>query len=205
MDNDKPWDASLAYNLIYLLRNSWVAPDHLTFLRLIFGIIAAIAFGQGNYYMANIGAFCFVISNFLDHADGELARLTGKITPHGHYFDLASDAIVNTTLFIGIGVGLMNTNLGLWSLPMGIIAGLSVAAIFHMRNQIELGIGKAEARQPHLAKFEAEDILYLLPIVTIMDWLGPFLLLASIGTPVFALWVLSEYHALKNENISHRR
>ncbi len=162
-------------------------------LRLLVGIMACCTFAVGNYFWSNIGAICFVLSNFLDHTDGEFARLTGKMTKVGHYFDLASDAIVNILLFLGIGIGLMHSNLANFALPMGFIAGVSVAAVFHMRMIIEQEQGKAEVRQPHLGVLEIEDILYLLPVVTIIDQLVPFLTLASFGAPIFLLWVLKEF------------
>jgi len=138
--DDRPWDAQIAYRLIYPLRNTFITPNHLTSLRLLFGIFAGIFFAVGEYKYNNIGAFCFVISNFLDHADGELARLKNEISPKGHVYDLISDALVNIFLFIGIGIGLMQTNLGVYACMMGIIAGLSVAGIFYMRNYIEMNI-----------------------------------------------------------------
>ncbi len=195
MNNEKPWDARLAYCLIYPLRNSGVKPNHLTGLRLVFGILAAAALATGDYFWANAGAVCFVISNFLDHTDGELARLTGSMTTRGHYFDLACDALVNILLFVGIGIGLARGPLGFWALPMGLASGIAVAGIFHMRNRIEQNIGKQGARQPHYLGFEAEDVLYLLPVITWMNWLVPFLVLASIGAPAYALRVWFEFRA----------
>ena len=164
--DDRPWDAQIAYQLIYPFRNTFITPNHLTSLRLLFGVFAGIFFAIGEYKYSNIGAFCFVISNLLDHADGELARLKNEISPKGHVYDLISDALVNIFLFLGIGIGLMQTNLGVYACMMGIIAGLSVAGIFYMRNCIEMNIGKQNARQPHKSGFEAEDILYLLPIIS---------------------------------------
>ena len=196
--NSKPIDARLAGKLVYPLRHSRVTPNHLTTLRLAFGICAAVFFGLGSYAWANAAAICFVISNFLDHADGELARLTGNMSKTGHYYDLASDAVVNILLFIGIGIGLMQGNLGGFALSMGIVAGVAVAAVFHMRLYIEDTLGKDDARQPNIGLLEAEDILYLLPLVTFFDLLKPFLIMATIGAPLFSLWVLREYLALKN-------
>lgn len=198
--NQKPWDAQLAYRLVYPLRDSWVTPNHLTFVRLLFGIFAAAGFAVGDYFWANAGAFCFVVSNFLDHTDGELARLTGKISKSGHYFDLACDAIVNIILFIGIGAGLMQSSLGDWALPMGIISGLAVAAIFYMRNEIEKSVGKTAARQPNVGVIEAEDVLYILPVVSLLGWLVPFLSLATVGAPTFAIWCLREYRQIERQS-----
>ena len=197
---EKPWDARLAYQLIYPLRNSRVSPNHLTCVRLIFGILAALGLATGDYLWSNIGAFSFVISNFLDHTDGELARLANKSSKTGHIFDLVSDALVNIFLFVGIGAGLRHSELGYWALPMGIVSGLAVAAIFHMRNEIEKKVGKPEARQPHFMGFEAEDVLYLLPLVCLFEGQLPFLLLATIGAPAFAVWVRHEYTGLTDQS-----
>jgi len=152
---------------------------------------------MGGIIWSTVGAFSFVISNFLDHMDGELARLTGKSGRWGHYYDLVSDALVNTLLFIGIGLGQINTDLGVWALLMGSLAGVSVAAIFHMRHEIEQAIGKAEARQPNAGGFEAEDVLYVLPLISLVNGLQPFLIFASIGAPLFAFWVLYEVIQLR--------
>ena len=47
--DDKPWDAQIAYRLIYPLRNTFVTPNYLTSLRLIFGILAGVFFDFVNF------------------------------------------------------------------------------------------------------------------------------------------------------------
>ena len=200
MEHGKPWDAQLAFKLIYPLRDTRVSPNQLTTVRMFVGILACLCLSAGGYFWMNIGTLCFALSNFLDHTDGELARLTGKMSKVGHYYDLASDALVNILLFVGIGIGLSNSALGNYAPLMGILAGVSVAAIFQMRLVIENAIGKADARQPHFAGFEAEDVLYILPLISLFDQLVPFLILASIGAPLFGLWVLKEFIALKKQS-----
>ena len=195
--DDKPWDAQIAYKLIYPLRNTFVTPNYLTSLRLLFGIFAGIFFALGEYKYSNIGAFCFVLSNFLDHADGELARLKNQMSSKGHIYDLVSDALVNILLFLGMGIGLMQTNLGAYACIMGIISGTTVAAIFYMRNDIEKNIGKKNARQPHKSGVEAEDILYVLPIITYFQLDYYFIFAASIGAPIFCIYVIKDYLGLK--------
>lgn len=196
LKDDKPWDAHLAFRMVYPLRNSRIQPNHLTSLRLCFGLLSALLFSMGDTRLSNLAAFAFLISSFLDHADGELARLTGSSSTFGHYYDLACDAIVNTFLFIGIGIGLSSGEFGPWSVSMGSIAGISISCIFHLRNNIENKIGKTRARQPNFAGFEAEDILYLLPVVTFLNGLETFLLTAAIGAPCFALFVIYEFRKL---------
>ena len=138
-----------------------------------------------------------MLSNFLDHADGELARLKNQMSSRGHIYDLISDALVNILLFLGMGIGLMQTNLGVYACIMGIISGTTVAAIFYMRNDIEKNIGKKNARQPYKSGVEAEDILYALPIITYFQLDYYFIFAASIGAPIFFIYVIKDYLGLK--------
>ena len=50
-----------------------IMPNHITHLRLLTGIGAAVAFGVGNYFCSAWGGAIFFISAMLDRADGELA------------------------------------------------------------------------------------------------------------------------------------
>jgi phosphatidylglycerophosphate synthase len=192
----RPWDARLAAALVAPLKDSWVTPNHLTTVRLGVGVAAAGAFLVGSYAWSNIGALLLVLSNFLDHTDGELARLSGKSSRIGHIYDLASDALVTILLFLAIGIGLgdrMRLPLPVSTAAGGAIAGCAVALIFYLRMRIEALQGKEATRQASLAGFETEDVLYLLPFVTLCDGLGSFLVLATCCAPLFALWVVADY------------
>src|ERR1700728_3573526 len=90
----RPWDARLARRLVAPLHGSWVTPNHLTTVRLAVGLAAAAAFLPGSYGWSNVAALLLILSNFLDHTDGELARVSGKSSRAGHLYDLASDAVV---------------------------------------------------------------------------------------------------------------
>jgi len=76
---------------------------------------------------------------------------------------------------------------------LGAIAGVAVALIFFLRMRIEEMVGKAGNAQSFLAGFETEDVLYLLPLVTLFEGSMPFLVAAAIGAPLFALWVAIDY------------
>ena len=193
MPDNRPLDARLAAWLVYPLRNSAVTPNHLTTARLLFGVAACVLLSKGNYAWSNAGALCFAASAFLDHADGELARITGNKSKFGHYYDLASDAVSDILLFVGIGIGLSRGDLGTGALFMGILAGVSVAGIFHLRLMISNITGKDQPGMPNIGLFEIEDVFYLLPLVTVFELLQPFLSAAAVGAPVFALWTLRDY------------
>ncbi|MFL6602221.1 MAG: CDP-alcohol phosphatidyltransferase family protein [Steroidobacteraceae bacterium] len=197
----RPWDARLARRLVTPLKDSRATPNHLTTVRLAFGLAAAAAFLPGTYGWTNIGALLLVLSNFLDHTDGELARISGKTSRIGHIYDLASDAVVTILLFLAMGVGVAARVGSVLQMPpavLGLVAGSAVALIFFLRMRIEGLAGKAASQQVSLAGFETEDVLYLLPLVTIFNGLTPFLIAASIGAPLFAVWVVIDYRRVLN-------
>lgn len=192
----RPWDARLARRLVTPLKDTRVRPNHLTTVRLGFGIAAAAAFTQGSYGWTNLGALLMVLSNFLDHTDGELARISGKSSRIGHWYDLASDAAVTILLFMAIGVGVgaqASGSLPVSPVTLGTVSGVAVALIFYLRMRIEEMAGKAASRQASLAGFETEDVLYLLPLVTLFNGTTPFLIASSIGAPLFAVWVVFDH------------
>jgi archaetidylinositol phosphate synthase len=195
-DAELPWDARLARHLVWPLRHGPVTPNHLTTVRLGVGVAAAGAFMHGGYAWMNLGALLLVISNFLDHTDGELARASGKTSRLGHWYDLGSDALVTILLFSGIGAGVAahaHLVLGVSPLALGLIAGFAVALIFYLRMRIEGVAGKSASRQGSLGGFQTEDVLYLMPLVTLCNAAVPFLTAAAIGAPLFALWVVFDY------------
>jgi phosphatidylglycerophosphate synthase len=166
------------------LVNTWVTPNHLTTLRLLIGVAGALCLAHGG----------FAWTNFVDHTDGELARIGGKSSRIGHFYDLACDALVTVMLFIGMGVG--STHVGSLKVSpgwLGAVAGVAVALIFFLRMRIEEMAGKAGTKQASVGGFETEDVLYLLPIVTLTSVVMPFVVVASIGAPLFAAWVVVDY------------
>lgn len=196
----RPWDARLARWLVTPLKHTRITPNHLTTLRLLIGTLCAFAFAAGGYRFANLGAVLLVLSNFVDHTDGELARISGKTSRFGHFYDLACDAFVTIALFVGIGIGVGVTHgpfvvAGVPLSPqlLGWLAGIAVALIFFLRMQIEEREGKAGTKQASVGGFETEDVLYLMPLVTLFDGTKGFLVAASIGAPLFASWVIFDY------------
>ena len=191
----RPWDARLGHQLVLGLKDSWVTPNHLTTVRLIFGLAAGAAFTRGTYGWSNLAALLLVVSNFLDHSDGELARISGRSSRLGHLYDLISDALVTIALFVGMGIGAAVRTprlLGVSPVLLGILAGCAIALIFWLRMRLEERAGKAAIRQGSLAGFETEDVLYLLPLVTLFNGVSACVIAAALGAPLFAVWVMIE-------------
>jgi phosphatidylglycerophosphate synthase len=173
--------------LVRPLVDSAVTPNQLTGLSLFTGLAAGGLYALGGAAV-HWGAALFMIYAFIDHADGELARMTGKTSKFGHYFDLLADGFGKVVLFIGMGVGLQGGILGGWASFMGIAAGVSVGLTFALRAELERRLGKDVTAQPAWAGFEIEDVLYLIGPITWLGGLVPFLIAAGIGAPVFLIW-----------------
>ncbi len=122
--------------------------------------------------------------------------MSGKSSRIGHVYDLASDALITILLFVAIGAGVGAAGesvLQFSPVLLGLIAGLAIALIFFLRMRIEDMAGKSASRQASFGGFETEDVLYLLPLVTLSNALKPFLIAAALCAPLFALWVLVDY------------
>jgi phosphatidylglycerophosphate synthase len=65
------------------------------------GIAAAVQLAQGKLVLA---AILIQVKTILDNADGQLARLSGRVTAFGRYLDSELDLFVNAALFAGVAV-----------------------------------------------------------------------------------------------------
>ncbi len=164
-----------------------VTPNQLTTLRLVTGLGAAAAFAQGSDPYFHLGAGIFVLSVFLDRADGELARLSGKTSRAGHVYDLVADAICNAVIFVGLGVGLRDSQFGSWAILMGALAGVAVATILVLNVRMEHAAGERSAELPSFAGFDVDDAILLAPLAVWLGWKVPLLVAATICAPAFAI------------------
>jgi archaetidylinositol phosphate synthase len=78
------------------------------------GLGAAVAIGRHAFLAA---ALLLQLKTVLDNADGQLARLSGRITAFGRYLDSESDLLVDAAVFAA---------LGLWIGPWLALAGFAL-------------------------------------------------------------------------------
>ena len=186
----KPWDQRLAERAARLLaRVPWITPNMVTSFGLCLGLATGFLFAQGGW-IVHVAALLFMCGVLNDHIDGSLARLTKRTSNFGHHFDNVAAGVTYTAMFVGAGIGLSKGWMGGWAVAAGIIAGLSVTAIFLGRVVVEQKAGSAAIRQPSFAGFEIEDILYIVGPITWVGLLGEFILAAAIGAPLFLTWVV---------------
>jgi archaetidylinositol phosphate synthase len=65
------------------------------------GVAAAVAIGRHAFLAA---ALLLQLKTVLDNADGQLARMTGRVTELGRYLDSESDLLVDAAIFAALGI-----------------------------------------------------------------------------------------------------
>ena len=188
-----PYDQRIARILVRPLGLTPVRPNHITAVTLALACVAAWLFAQGEPRLTHWAAGIFVLARFIDHFDGELARLTGSSSRFGYYFDYVAGALSYAALFASIGIGLAATTLGAWALALGAVGTASalISLFLNLRLDNELALNDGETvGYPGFAGFELEDGIYLIAPVTWLGWLTPFFVAAGIGASLYCLWTL---------------
>ncbi len=182
------WVHRIVRPIVRPLVGTGVTPNHLTALRLMTGIAAALLLAGGDAVRSDLGAAIFLLSFLLDRADGELARQSGRISRGGHRFDLYADYSANILIFLGMGVGMETGALGGVAVALGAVAGAAIAMIFWVVSRVERLEGAAGF--PSANGFDPDDGMIFIPLAI---WLGaePYILTAAaVGAPAFLAWTL---------------
>ncbi len=168
------------------LVGSPITPNHITTIRLLMGLVACAAFAVGERSWDIWGGLLWVLSAFLDRADGELARISGLTSKWGYIYDNICDAVLHPLFFLTIGIGLRNSFLGSWAIVMGLVAGLSEAVVTQLVLATEQQTDSGKKVFPRIGPFDIDDVYYLFGPVAWFNALLPLLIGASIGAPIFA-------------------
>ena len=189
-----PWDQRIARNLVRYLALTPITPNQISILSLILAIIGAsmLALGERNY--ENWGVGLFVLARFLDHFDGELARQKSMTSRLGYYLDYVTGTLSYSALFICLGIGFQQTELGPWSIVLGTMGATSslISMFTHLGldKYLETDSEKDAVGYPGFAGFELEDGIYLIAPITWTGYLMPFFVAAGIGASIYCLWTI---------------
>lgn len=178
------WTHLLARLMVTPLIGTKLRPNHLTTLRLLSGVAACVCFALGSRAGMAWGGGLWLVSAFLDRADGELARVGNMMSRDGHIYDYYSDIFVNALFFVAIGVGLRHSWLGHWAIPLGIVTGLALLACSIFCEQLEQRSPSNTRAYSGRWGFDPDDALYLMSPLAWLGWLSPILAAAAVGTTV---------------------
>ncbi len=151
------------------------------------------AVGENDWMIA--ASVLFAVSMLLDRADGALARLSGKTSPWGHRYDLIADSLCNTLAFVGIGIGLRETDLGAWSILLGIIAGGAISAVLWLVIRAEERDGRRAAELKGQGGFDPDDALLFVPVFMLFGWGVYLIAAAAIGASIFVIFFFWKFRS----------
>jgi phosphatidylglycerophosphate synthase len=191
------WSHAAARTLVRPLVGTWVRPNHITLIRLASGAAACVLLAVGGGMAELWSGVLWLISAFLDRADGELARVGNMQSRRGHLFDYYTDVAVNSAFFLAAGLNLRDSRLGGWAVAAGVAACLSMLACCLLAEAYESKAATGERVWEGGWGFQPDDALYLLPLFVWLHWLAPILVAAAGVTCVIALVLLGRYLHLK--------
>jgi hypothetical protein len=96
----------MSFLFVKLIYSTDITPNQISIVSMLFGILTGVMFGFGTYQFFVFGAIALLISNVLDCADGQLARLKKNGTGIGRIIDGFIDYITGLSIYVGIGIGL---------------------------------------------------------------------------------------------------
>jgi phosphatidylglycerophosphate synthase len=81
-----------------------IGPNPITIGSGVAGLLAAAFFADGAVGSVIAGLVVYFVAVVLDHADGEVARLTLRESLVGEWLDIATDTVVHTALVLALGL-----------------------------------------------------------------------------------------------------
>jgi phosphatidylglycerophosphate synthase len=177
-----PYDQRLARFLIKPFAKTGLHPNAVTGLSFALGLTAAYMFAVAIETMAGLAALLFMLAVLTDHADGELARMTGKTSKLGHRLDYIVGTLNYAALFVGLGIGLANGPMGDEELILGLTVGIVNPVICTLRLAMDLRHGGEAVAHPDFAGFELEDFIYLIGPIAWLGGIEYFFLIYGLGT-----------------------
>jgi phosphatidylglycerophosphate synthase len=102
-----------------------IAPNLITLASLAVGLGGAVSVARGTVGGATLGLGLYLAAVVLDHADGEVARLTGAESRLGHWLDIAADTTVHATLVLAMGAAGSAAGAG-GAMGLGVLAAAGV-------------------------------------------------------------------------------
>jgi len=137
----------LGFRIANALRSTRASPDQVTIASLAIGLVAGHLMFYASPTLNAIGVALFVLSDVLDSADGQLARMRGTSTRFGRILDGVADNLRFINLYLHLLARLAFAGFGWEALALAALAGAShsfqsAAVDFIRQAYLYLGIGR---------------------------------------------------------------
>ncbi|MGE3467759.1 MAG: CDP-alcohol phosphatidyltransferase family protein [Pyrinomonadaceae bacterium] len=92
---------SIINAMVRVLASAGIPPNVLTSVGVTINLGCGVLFGFGEFFWAGI---VLILANLFDMLDGNVARLTGRVTKYGSFLDSTLDRLSDMGAFLGIMV-----------------------------------------------------------------------------------------------------
>lgn len=162
-----------------------IPPNVLTTIGVTINMGCAVLFALGEFFWAGI---VLIVANLFDMLDGNVARLTGRVTKYGTFLDSSLDRLSDMTVFFGIMIFYARNDVPQHSLLNVVLAGLgmicSVMVSYTTARSEALGV---KANIGFLQRPE-RIVLLIIGALSTWDWNSNFFLFNRMPQ---VLWVLA--------------
>src|SRR3982074_311071 len=87
--------------MVRWLARGHISPNILTFIGVAINVGSGLLFGFGRFFWAGI---ILIVANLFDMLDGQVARLSGRVTSFGGFLDSSLDRLSDMVVFVGLMV-----------------------------------------------------------------------------------------------------
>src|SRR5262245_16643889 len=87
--------------MVRWLARGHINPNFLTFVGVAINVASGLLFGYGKFFWAGI---VLIVANLFDMLDGQVARLSGRVTSFGGFLDSSLDRLSDMVVFVGLMV-----------------------------------------------------------------------------------------------------
>jgi CDP-diacylglycerol--glycerol-3-phosphate 3-phosphatidyltransferase len=87
--------------MVRWLARGHINPNILTFVGVAINVGCGLLFGFGKFFAAGI---VLIVANLFDMLDGQVARLSGRVTTFGGFLDSSLDRLSDMVVFVGLMV-----------------------------------------------------------------------------------------------------
>jgi phosphatidylglycerophosphate synthase len=115
-----------------------VAPNTVTVVSLLVGLLTAVLCGIGGWPLLVAAAVLLQVSLVLDCVDGEIARYTRRFSPLGAWLDVSGDRLKENGVYAGLALWSFRTGHDVW-----VWAVLAMALIAY-RHFVDYGFGVSQ-------------------------------------------------------------
>ncbi|HET8615708.1 MAG TPA: DUF5941 domain-containing protein [Actinomycetales bacterium] len=115
-----------------------VAPNTVTVVSLLVGLLTALLCGIGGWPLLVVAAVLLQVSLVLDCVDGEIARYTRRFSPLGAWLDVSGDRLKENGVYAGLALWSYRAGHDLW-----VWAVLTMALIAY-RHFVDYGFGVSQ-------------------------------------------------------------